>query len=48
MKGIVEIKCANCNKKIYVQKQYIREKMFCTLGCMDSYSVKTSERQGNW
>jgi hypothetical protein len=34
---IVEVKCANCSKKIYVLKDRIKEKMFCTLGCMDSY-----------
>jgi hypothetical protein len=33
---MVEVKCVNCNKKIYVQENYIREQMFCTLKCMDS------------
>ncbi len=33
---IVEIKCANCGKEIYVQEDHIREKMFCTLGCLSS------------
>ncbi len=31
---LVETKCAKCNKEIYLYKEYIREKMFCTLGCM--------------
>lgn len=35
---LLAIKCANCNKEIYVLKNYIREKMFCTLRCMDAYS----------
>ncbi|VVB87848.1 Uncharacterised protein [uncultured archaeon] len=34
---IREVKCENCGKEIYVQENYIREKMFCTIGCMDSY-----------
>jgi len=34
---LAEIKCNNCGKEILVQKNYIREKMFCTIGCMDSY-----------
>jgi hypothetical protein len=38
----MEVKCANCNKEILVNKQYLREVMFCTLGCMDSY--KNPER----
>lgn len=45
MMGITETKCENCSKTIYVQKRYVREKMFCTLGCMDSYTYKISERQ---
>ncbi len=28
---LVEIKCANCLKEIYVQKEFIRKEMFCTL-----------------
>lgn len=39
---LVEIKCRNCGKELYVQEEYIREKMFCTLGCMDSYSEAVS------
>lgn len=38
----MEVKCANCNKEILVNKQYIREIMFCTLGCMDSYKTPGS------
>ena len=37
MNRIIEVKCANCSKEIYVQKEYTRQEMFCTLGCMDSY-----------
>ncbi len=42
---IVEVKCENCSKKIYIQEEYIREKMFCTLGCMDAYKAYTSHRR---
>jgi len=37
---IAEVKCNICGKEILVQKDYIREKMFCTIGCMDSYFGK--------
>jgi hypothetical protein len=42
---IVEVECTNCSKKLYVQKKSVREKLFCTLKCMDSYTValKTAE-----
>jgi hypothetical protein len=33
---IIEIKCKKCSKEIYVQQSHVREKMFCTLGCMNS------------
>jgi hypothetical protein len=36
---IVEVACANCSKKLYVQKKSVKEKLFCTLKCMDSYTV---------
>lgn len=32
---MIEKECVGCGKKILVFKDYIREKMFCTLGCMD-------------
>ncbi|MDW7726235.1 MAG: hypothetical protein SCH70_03850 [Candidatus Methanoperedens sp.] len=35
---LVEVKCKNCSKKIYIMKGHVREKMFCTLACMDRYS----------
>lgn len=34
---MVDIKCENCGREILVLKEYLREKMFCTIGCMDSY-----------
>ncbi len=38
---IKELKCSNCNKKIYVRRDQIREKMFCTLGCLYLYKSNT-------
>ena len=37
---LLELKCDNCGREIYVREDHIREKMFCTLGCMDLY-IKT-------
>ncbi len=42
---LLAIKCANCNKEIYVLKNYIREKMFCTLRCMDTYNVDITKNE---
>jgi hypothetical protein len=35
---LLAIRCANCKKEIFVQERYIRERMFCTLDCMDNYN----------
>ena len=40
---IVEIKCSNCDKDIYVQKDYVREKIFCTIGCMQIFDKKVEK-----
>ncbi len=45
---IVEVKCENCGKEIYVQEDYVREKMFCTLGCLSSYTVGSSSKGRNF
>lgn len=29
-----EVKCENCGKPILILDGYVREKMFCSLGCM--------------
>lgn len=34
---MLEINCAGCGKIIVIDEEYIREQMFCTLGCMDLY-----------
>ncbi len=41
---IIEKKCENCGKELYILEDHIREKMFCTLECMDSYSHEASQR----
>ena len=33
-----EVKCKQCGKGIYVDENYLREKMFCTLGCLGAYN----------
>jgi len=38
---IVLLNCENCGKELYINNNYIRQQMFCTLGCMDSYHEKT-------
>lgn len=40
---IVEVECTNCSKRLYVQEKSVREKSFCTLKCMDSYTVSHSD-----
>lgn len=34
---IKEVKCYKCGKPIFILEEHIREKMFCTLGCMGSF-----------
>lgn len=42
---IVEKDCENCGKKIYVRESYLREKMFCTIGCLDQFKESHKDRQ---
>jgi hypothetical protein len=37
---IVIIKCENCGKELYLEEIKIRQKMFCTIRCMESYTEK--------
>lgn len=37
---LVEIKCDNCGKEIFVLEDHIRQEMFCTIGCMDEFNGK--------
>lgn len=29
------VKCGNCAKEIYVLEPYVRDFMYCTIGCME-------------
>jgi hypothetical protein len=40
---IVEVKCSNCDKDIYIAKSRVREKMFCTIGCMEKSDKKVEK-----
>lgn len=42
---MVGIKCGNCGKDIYVYRESLREKMFCTLGCLDKSNTKNDHLQ---
>ena len=37
---IVIVKCENCGKELFVKDTIIRQKMFCTIGCMNSYATE--------
>ncbi len=30
------VNCETCGKEIYINENYVRPRMFCTLGCMYS------------
>lgn len=32
---LVKVHCGQCDKEMFILEQYVRETMFCTLGCMD-------------
>lgn len=36
----IERKCDNCGKTVYILEGFMREKMFCTLGCMSESENK--------
>jgi len=35
---IIIVKCEKCGKDLFVKDTNIRQKMFCTIRCMDSYA----------
>lgn len=41
---IIEKKCTNCGKNVFVQKDIVREKMFCTLLCMGQYQKSNGHK----
>lgn len=38
--GYIKIKCAECNKEIFLLEQYVKGSMFCTIGCMEKNENK--------
>ena len=44
---IVEVKCKNCQTEIYIQNDHVKEKMFCTLECMNSYKIHPQKKDSN-
>jgi uncharacterized Zn finger protein len=44
---IVEVKCKNCHTEIYVQNDIVKENMFCTLRCMNSYKIHHQKNDSN-
>ncbi len=41
---IVEVRCANCGKEIYVYESYVRDKMFCTIACLYAQSESMKDK----
>ena len=39
------VRCGHCDKEMFIHEQYVRETMFCTLGCMDK--SEDGERDNN-
>lgn len=39
----IETKCYSCGKTIYIIEEFVRDKMFCTLGCLDKYDKDTNK-----
>ena len=37
---ILEVNCTNCGQQLIVKEEYIREQMFCTIGCMFKFKEK--------
>lgn len=44
---LIEIKCRNCHKGIYIENDHVREKMFCTLGCMNIFEIHPKKMDVN-
>ena len=38
------VECDYCHKEMVIQEEYVRQPMFCTLGCMDK---SENEERGN-
>lgn len=35
-----EVSCTNCGQQMIIGKEYVREQVFCTLGCMVRFKEK--------
>ncbi len=44
---LIEVKCTNCAKEIYIYKNHFKKDIFCTLGCMNSYKASSSKNQSD-
>jgi len=42
---IIIAKCENCGKELFVIDTNIRQKMFCTIRCMDSYAEEIPKKE---
>ncbi len=40
----IEVRCHNYGKTVYIIEEFIRDKMFCTLGCLDTHDKKIKEK----
>jgi len=36
---LIEIKCEHCGKEIHIYDSYVKEHMYCTIGCLESSSM---------
>lgn len=44
---LVEVKCGSCGKDVYVLAENVREKMFCTLECLNKYKEPLTLTENN-
>lgn len=38
--GDSRVRMSHCGKKIYVHEEFVREQMYCTLGCLDTFDKR--------
>lgn len=44
---IVEVKCKNCGREIFILPDKVKEEMFCTIGCMDKFESSNGHKGHN-
>jgi len=37
---IVKVQCDGCHRILFVKKEFVRDKMYCTIQCMDKEENK--------